>query len=114
MIPLSATTRRYKRFIQGPLPLEWFQKASLISATAGVIGMIIWQIAYEKKKFGRSGQRYRSKPIRLSNQMTEKYGVHRHAKMSALKKMEDEGLIRLRLPKGSSPEVLIIDSEVFL
>jgi len=30
------------------LPLKWFQKASTISRTASMVGMIIWRIAYQK------------------------------------------------------------------
>jgi len=41
--------------------------------------------------------------------MTEKYGVKRSAKLEALKKLAEAGLVRLRMKNGSSPEVLIID-----
>ena len=110
--PLSSTTRRYRRFIRGPIPEGWMQRASAISPTAGLVGLILWSVAYENKLFGLSGRKYRSEPIKITNQMCDKYGISKQAKMVALKKMADAGLIRLRKPQGSSPRALIIDPEL--
>ena len=64
----TARSRQYKEYIRGPLPLKWFQKASTISATAGVIGMIIWRDAYQKKLFGHDSQRRTSWPMKVTTQ----------------------------------------------
>ena len=104
--------RRYEEFIRGPIPEQWIRKAGAISTTAGMVGLILWGIAYRQKLFGRTGRRRRSNPIRLSNAMTEKYGIKRSAKLEALKKLGEAGLIRLRLKNGSSPEAMIIDDYI--
>ena len=41
LTPPSKRPRRYERFIRGPLPEEWFKKASSISKTAAVLGLIL-------------------------------------------------------------------------
>ena len=105
-------SRQYRQFIRGPLPLKWFQKASTISRTAGVVGMIIWMIAYQKKLFGHDGQRRTSGSIKVTNQTCMKWGVCGNSKNIALRLMEKAGLIRLDLKRGRSPIVRIIDNEL--
>jgi len=105
-------SRQYRHFIRGPLPLKWFQKASTISRTAGVVGMIIWMIAYQKKLFGHDGQRRTSGSIKVTNQTCMKWGVCGNSKNIALRLMEKAGLIRLDTKRGRSPIVRIIDNEL--
>ena len=105
----SSKSRQYKEFIRGPLPLKWFQRASNISRTAGVVGLIIWRIAYQKKLWGINSQRRTSGPIKVTNQTCMKWGVCGNSKNTALRLMEKAGLIRLELKRGRSPVVQIID-----
>ena len=105
-------SRQYKEFIRGPLPLKWFQKASAISATAGVIGIIIWREAYWRKLWGHNSQRMTSWPMKVTTQNCIKWGVCGNSKNTALRKMEKAGLIRLDTKRGRSPIVRIIDDEV--
>ena len=107
----SSKSRQYKEFIRGPLPLKWFQRASNISRTAGVLALIIWRIAYQKKLWGINSQRKTSGPIKVTNQNCMKWGICGNAKNIALKKMEKSGLIRLDTKRGRSPIVQIIDDE---
>ena len=53
----TTKSRQYKEYVRGPLPLKWFQRASTISRTAGVVGLIIWRDAYQKKLWGYDSQR---------------------------------------------------------
>ena len=110
----SSKSRQYKEFIRGPLPLKWFQRASNISRTAGVVGLIIWRIAYQKKLWGINSQRMTSGAIKVTNQTCMKWGVCGNSKNTALRLMEKAGLIRLELKRGRSPVVQIIDAELGL
>ena len=105
-------SRQYKEFIRGPLPLKWFQKASNISRTAAVVGMIIWREAYQKKLWGYDSQRRTSGHIKVTTQNCMKWGVCGNSKNAALRLMEEAGLIRLELKRGRSPVVQIIDAEL--
>ncbi len=108
----TSKSRQYKEYIRGPLPLKWFQKASTISRTAGVVGMIIWRIVYQKKLWGYDSQRRTSGHIKVTNQTCKKWGVCGNSKNAALRLMEEAGLIRLDLKRGRSPIVQIIDDEL--
>ena len=105
-------SRQYKEYVRGPLPLKRFQRASTISRTAGVVGMIIWRIAYQKKLWGYDSQRRTSGHIKVTNQTCMKWGVCGNSKNAALKLMEKEGLILLDLKRGRSPIVQIMDNEL--
>ena len=108
----TSKSRQYRQYIRGPLPLKWFQKASTISRTAGVVGMIIWRIAYQKKLWGYDSQRRTSGHIKVTNQTCMKWGICGNSKNTALRLMEKAGLIRLELKRGRSPVVQIIDAEL--
>ena len=105
-------SRQYKQYIRGPLPLKWFQMASTISRTAGVVGLIIWRIAYQSKLWGYDSQRRTSGHIKITNQTCIKWGVCGNSKNTALRLMEEAGLIRLDTKRGRSPAVQIIDAEL--
>ena len=108
----TSKSRQYKEYVRGPLPLKWFQKASTISRTAGMVGLIIWRIAYQKKLWGYDSQRRTSGHIKVTNQTCMKWGVCGNSKNAALRLMEEAGLIRLDLKRGRSPIVQIIDDEL--
>ena len=108
----TSKSRQYKQFIRGPLPLEWLQKASNISRTAGVVGLIIWGIAYQRKLWGQDSQRRTSGYIKVTNQNCLKWGVCGNSKNTALRLMDEAGLIRLDLKRGRSPMVQILDDEL--
>jgi hypothetical protein len=108
----TSKSRQYKEYVRGPLPLKWFQRASTISRTAAVVGMIIWRDAYQKKLWGYGSQRRTSGHIKITNQTCIKWGVCGNSKNTALRLMEEAGLIRLELKRGRSPVVQIIDAEL--
>ena len=108
----TSKSRQYKEYVRGPLPLKWFQKASTISRTAAVVGMIIWREAYQKKLWGYDSQRRTSGHIKVTTQNCMKWGICGNSKNTALRLMEKAGLIRLDLKRGRSPIVQIIDNEL--
>ena len=108
----TSISRQYKEFIRGPLPLKWFQKASTISRTAAVVGIVIWREAYQRKLWGHDSQRRTSGSIKVTNQTCMKWGVCGNSKNTALRLMKKAGLIRLELKRGRSPVVQIIDAEL--
>ena len=108
----TSKSRQYKEYVRGPLPLKWFQRASTISRTAAVVGMIIWRDAYQKKLWGYGSQRRTSGHIKVTTQNCMKWGVGGNSKNTALRLMEEAGLIRLDTKRGRSPVVQIIDAEL--
>jgi len=108
----TSKSRQYNQFIRGPLPLKWFQKASTISRSAAVVGLIIWGIAYQKKLWGYDSQRRTSGHIKVTNQTCMKWGICGNSKNIALRMMEEAGLIRLDTKRGRSPVVQIIDDDL--
>ena len=108
----TSKSRQYNQFIRGPLPLKWFQKASTISRSAAVVGLIIWGIAYQKKLWGYETQRRTSGSIKVTNQTCMKWGICGNSKNIALRMMKEAGLIRLDTKRGRSPVVQIIDDDL--
>ena len=112
IIKRTSKSRQYKEYVRGPLPLKWFQRASTISRTAAVVGMIIWRDAYQKKLWGYGSQRRTSGHIKVTTQNCMKWGVCGNSKNTALRLMEEADLIRLDTKRGRSPVVQIIDAEL--
>ena len=112
ILKISSKSRQYKQYIRGPLPIKWFQRASSISRSAAVVGLIIWGNAYQRKLWGHDSQRRTSGYIKVTNQNCLKWGVCGNSKNTALRLMEEAGLIRLDTKRGRSPVVQIIDDEL--
>ena len=112
IIKRTSKSRQYKEYVRGPLPLKWFQLASNISRTAGVVGLIIWKIAYQRKLWGHDSQRRTSGSIKVTNQTCMKWGICGNSKNIALRMMKEAGLIRLDTKRGRSPVVQIIDDDL--
>ena len=108
----TSKSRQYKEYVRGPLPLKWFQRASTISRTAAVVGLIIWRIVYQKKLWGHDSQRRTSGHIKVTNQTCMKWGVCGNSKNAALRLMEEAELIRLDTKRGRPPIVQIIDDDL--
>ena len=112
ILKIVPKSRQYKEYVRGPLPLKWFQLASNISRTAGVVGLIIWKIAYQRKLWGHDSQRRTSGSIKVTNQTCMKWGICGNSKNIALRMMKEAGLIRLDTKCGRSPVVQIIDDDL--
>jgi hypothetical protein len=108
----TSKSRQYNQYIRGPLPMKWFQRASSISRSAAVVGLIIWGIAYQRKLWGHDSQRRTSGSMKVTNQTCMKWGICGNSKNTALRLMEEAELIRLDTKRGRSPIVQIIDNEL--
>ena len=87
-------------FLKGPIPLPWLTVAAQLSGKAPVaVGLAIW---FE------SGRR-KSNEVKLTTAILQRFAVKRKSKYSALKSLEDAGLIRVRREPRKNPVVTILE-----
>ncbi len=87
-------------FLKGPIPLSWLTAASNLSGKASLaVGLAIW---FE------SGRR-KSNEVKLTTAIVQRFAVKRKSKYSALKLLEDAGLIRVRREPRKNPVVTILE-----
>ena len=92
-------TKRYKKFIKGPLPLDWFIIAAGLPCGATQLALVLWYLAGLKK----------SMTVSLPNKPLQEMKIGRNSKRRALKALEDARLIKVEQKKGSSPVVVILE-----
>jgi DNA-binding transcriptional ArsR family regulator len=92
-------TRNAVRFIKGPLPLEWLSAAAHQGGKALAVGLAVHYAA---------GLRTTSRDIPVTNELAEVFGVSRHTKRYALKRLAAAGLIAVTQEGKSSPRVTIV------
>jgi hypothetical protein len=90
-------------FLKGPIPLSWLAVAAKLSGKAPVaVALAIWfQVG-----------RRRSKEVRLTTAVTERFGIKRKAKYRGLSALEKAGLIQVRRAPRRNPVVTIVDQPV--
>jgi hypothetical protein len=93
------------RFVQGPIPLDWLQRAARLPGRSPLA--VALAIFY---KFGL--QKRAPDPIVVTNVLAEEFGVDRKGKYSALKALEEAGLIRVERRLGKSPRVSLLGVEM--
>ena len=86
------------RFIRGPLDLKWLRRASCISRTACVVGLVAW---YRRGLEGKN-----QVPIYRSD--LKSFCVGHTAAADALLSLEQAGLIAVDRKPGKCPRVTII------
>lgn len=89
------------RFIKGPIPLEWVERAARLPGRSLHVALALWYLAGLK----------RSMTVSVSNRALESFGIDRFAKRRALDWMEKAGLVRVEKVNGRSPTVTIACSE---
>jgi len=92
--------RRSAKFLKGPVPWSWIEKAARLPGSTLAVGLALWRLAGAMK----------SKTIRLANSETEALGVGRSAKSRALVELEQAGLVTVERRSGCLPKVTILDS----
>jgi hypothetical protein len=90
-----------KRFIYGPLSLEWLSRANRLPGKALWVALIIRHLE------GLNRRKRVSFP--LSNVEAVRWGIHRNAKCRALTALEQAGLIAVERKPGASPLVTVIE-----
>ena len=87
-------------FLKGPIPLLWLTAASNQSGKAPLaVGLAIW---FE------SGRR-KSNEVKLTSAILQRFAIKRKSKYTALKSLEDAGLIRVRREPRKNPVVTILE-----
>ena len=89
------------RFIKGPLPLPWFQRAAALPGKALHVALAIWYV--------RGLCRADTFPLKRS--ATATLGVSADATYDALSNLEAAGLVRVQRHRGRSPVVTVLDSK---
>ena len=88
--PSLAGKKAAERFVKGPIPIWWLQKAWTECRPAALVyGLLL---------FYRRGMGAEPKPITKSEMVL--FGITRWSKREALEELERAGLIRLRMEGG--------------
>lgn len=95
----KAPKRIVGKFLKGPIPLKWLQKAAPLKGKALAISMCLWFLK------GVS----RSDTVKVSYKLLNKFKVSRESAYRGLKSLEIEGLISVERHLGRSPVVTILD-----
>ena len=98
--PQSASPPRRVQgnFLKGPIPMDWLQRAAMLSGKALHLGVALWFRA------GLVG----SMRLKLSNADLAAMGVARDAKYDGLERLRAAGLIAVEQQPGRAPTVTIL------
>ena len=101
--PLSKPTRPRrvrKRFIKGPIPLDWMETAARLPGKATQAAVAIWF---------RHGLTHGG-VIRFTRRLAQQFGIGRKAVTAALTNLETAGLISVLRPPGCAPRVKVLEA----
>jgi hypothetical protein len=89
-----------KRFIKGPLPLDWFEMASALPGKTLHVALAIWfQVGLE-----------RTTTVKLGQKRVARFAVSRDAKYEALRRLAEAGLIEVEQRPGQSVQVTLVQT----
>ena len=89
------------RFIKGPLPMPWFERAAALPGKALQVALALWWVR------GLT----RSTTFSFKRSAGHVFAVSADAMYDALTRLEQAGLIRVARHRGRSPVVTILDPE---
>lgn len=92
---------KYKRFVRGPIPLEWLSRVASLSDKSLHVGIALWYLRYLTNSI----------TVKLSHETLKIFNVSRWTARRSLDSMEEEGLVTVDSHCGRSPVVTIIDTE---
>jgi hypothetical protein len=92
--------RKKERFIRGPIPAEWIEKAAHLPGKALHVALMIRYL----DGFERTGT------VKLRPSVRNAYGMDRFSCTRGLDRLEDAGLISVVRKRGSSPVATIVKS----
>lgn len=98
--PKAKTKKISGEFFKGPIPLPWLTAVTKLSGKAPLA--VALALCFE------AGRR-KSKEVKLTTAILERFSVNRKAKYSALKSLERAGLVRVRQKPRRNPVVTILD-----
>ena len=85
-------------FLKGPVPMDWLSAAGKLPGKAFNLGIAIWWLANMAN----------SKKVKLTGRALGYVGISRDATSDALKRLEDNCLIRVQRLPGQRPIVEIL------
>ena len=85
-------------FLKGPIPMDWLQRAAMLSGKALHLGVALWFRA------GLVG----SMTLKLANADLAGLGVARDAKYEGLQRLRAAGLIAIEQQPGRAPTVTLL------
>ena len=100
--PLSVQVSAATRFIKGPLPLPWLQRAAALPGKAFHVAVGLWYV---------SGL-CRSDTFSFKRSVAADFGVSPDATYDALTNLEAAGLVSVARHRGRSPTVTILKAAV--
>jgi len=87
------------KFIKGPIPLGWISRANTLPGKAGAVGVALWFLAGIQ----------RAQKFKLTIDIERIAGCERKAVYSAIKALEQCGLITVQRFPGARPIVILND-----
>lgn len=88
------SNRRSIRFIRGPIPLQWIERACKLRGKVGRVILALW---YAR---GLSGE-----PVALTPTLLASFGVTSRTGRRVLRRLEAAGLVSVERRRGRSPRV---------
>ena len=97
-------TRKGRRFLRGPIPMDWINAAATASGRgSGVeVAIALWYL---------SGLHRQARTIKLRSSVLLAMGVDRHAGYRGLRALEKAGLVEVVRHPGRCPVVTLLDIE---
>lgn len=86
-----------KKFIRGPIPLDWISRANALPGKAGAVGLALWFLAGVQK----------SQTVKLTSEVEKIAGCGRKAVYAGLVVLEEAGLVRVERQSGARAVVTI-------
>ena len=91
-------------FLKGPIPIHWLASARKTSLTALTVGLYLWHLSGLTKK----------KTFKATNRTLPMWRLDRYAKYRGLKELEKSGLIKVKRKNKMSPEVTILNGDIYI
>lgn len=87
-----------KKFIKGPIPLNWISRANALPGKAGAVGLALWFLAGVQK----------TQTVKLTGEVEMIAGCGRKAVYAGLAALEEAGLVGVERRRGARAKVDVI------
>ena len=95
-------TGRRGRFLKGPIPLNWLEKAGALPGKSLHVGICLWFLRGVSKSY----------EVKLSGKLLRSLGVKRNAGYRGLRNLEFAGLVSVARHRGRLPVVTILAADI--
>ncbi len=100
----SPNWKPHKRFIKGPIPLEWAQAAARLPGRSLQVGLVLWYLAGV----------HRSKQGPISYTVAHHFGLSRHTVYRGLAQLKEANLIAVSRKPGRRLGFALIEEAAFV